>query len=120
MFMNRKIAAKHEFRLQKLDRPVMVRNVDGINNSIETITYQIEVNMYYKNHIKRMKIDIYNLKKIDVILEMPWLQIYNSEINWETEEVKIIRYPPICGRNIAVKKNVEQKRKIGKRIRAVD
>ena len=118
--MNRKIAAKHEFRLQKLDRPVMVRNVDGINNSIETITYQIEVNMYYKNHIKRMKIDIYNLKKIDVILEMPWLQIYNSEINWETEEVKIIRYPPICGENIAVKKNVEQKKKIGKRIRAVD
>ena len=50
--MNRKIAAKHEFRLQKLDRPVMVRNVDGINNSIETITYQMEVNMYYKNHIK--------------------------------------------------------------------
>ena len=39
MFMNRKIVAKHEFRLQKLDRPVMVRNVDGINNSIETITY---------------------------------------------------------------------------------
>ena len=54
MFMNRKIAAKHEFRLQKLDRPVMVRNVDGINNSIETITYQMEVNIYYKNHIKRI------------------------------------------------------------------
>jgi len=37
--MNRKIAAKHEFRLQKLNRPVMVRNVDSTNNSTETITH---------------------------------------------------------------------------------
>jgi len=29
MFMNKKMAAKHGFRLQKLERPVVVRNVDG-------------------------------------------------------------------------------------------
>ena len=120
MFMNRKIVAKHEFRLQKLNRPVMVRNVDSTNNSTETITHQIKVDIYYKNHIKRMRIDICNLKKIDVILEMPWLQMYNSKINWKTEEVKIIKYLSICRRNTAVKKNVEQKKKIGKRIRVVD
>ena len=118
--MNRKIAAKHEFRLQKLNRPVMVRNVDSTNNSTEAITHQIKVDIYYKNHIKRMRIDICNLKKIDVILEMPWLQMYNSKINWKTEEVKIIKYLSICRRNTAVKKNVEQKKKIGKRIRVVD
>jgi len=33
MFMGRKMVAKHGFRLQKLERPVMVRNVDGTNNS---------------------------------------------------------------------------------------
>ena len=33
MFMDRKIAAKYKFRLQKLERLVMVRNIDGINNS---------------------------------------------------------------------------------------
>ena len=118
--MNRKIATKHEFRLQKLNRPVMVRNVDSTNNSTEAITHQIKVDIYYKNHIKRMRIDICNLKKIDVILEMPWLQMYNSKINWKTEEVKIIKYLSICRRNTAVKKNVEQKKKIGKRIRVVD
>jgi len=37
MFMNRKMIAKHRFRLQKLDRPVMVRNVDGTNNSTGVI-----------------------------------------------------------------------------------
>jgi len=54
MFMDKKIVAKHGFKLQKLERPVTVRNVDGTNNSGGAITYQVEVNVYYKNHIERM------------------------------------------------------------------
>ena len=69
--MNKKIAARHGFRLQKLERLVMVRNVDGTNNSREAITYQVEVNMYYKNYIERMRIDICDLGRTDVILGMP-------------------------------------------------
>ena len=59
----------------------MVRNVDGTNNSIGAITYQVEVNMYYKSHVKRIRIDVYNLEKTDIILGMPWLQAHNPEIN---------------------------------------
>ena len=33
MFMDRRTAAKHGFRLQKLKRPIAVRNVDRTNNS---------------------------------------------------------------------------------------
>ena len=33
MFMNKKMVAKHRFRLQKLERPVVVRNIDRTNNS---------------------------------------------------------------------------------------
>ena len=107
MFMDRKIAAKYGFRLQKLDRPVMVRNVNGTNNSVRAITYQVEVNVYYKNHIERMRMDVCDLEKTDVIPEMPWLQAHNPEINWETGEIKMMRCLPICERNIAVKKDVE-------------
>jgi len=71
IFMNKKIAARHGFRLQKLERLVMVRNVDGTNNSREAITYQVEVNMYYKNYIERMRIDICDLGRTDMILGMP-------------------------------------------------
>ena len=39
MFMDWKIAAKYGFRLQKLERPIMVRNVDGTNNSAGAITH---------------------------------------------------------------------------------
>ena len=99
IFMNRKVAAKHGFRLQKLERPVTVRNVDGTNNSGRTITYQIEVNMYYKSHVERMRIDVCNLGRTDIILGILWLQAHNPEINWETGEVKITRCLPLCGRN---------------------
>ena len=39
MFMDRKIAARNGFKLQKLKKPVVVRNVDGTNNSRGAITH---------------------------------------------------------------------------------
>jgi len=114
MFMDKKMAAKHGFRLQKLERPVAVRNVNGTNNSGEAIIHQVEVNMYYKSHIERMKMDVCDLGKTDVILGMPWLQAHNLEINWEIGEVKITRCSPLCGRNTKLEKGQEVKK--GKRV----
>jgi len=70
MFMDQKIAARHGFRLQKLKRPIVVRNVNRTNNSTEAITHQVEVNMYYKGYIERMRMDVYDLGRTDVILGM--------------------------------------------------
>jgi len=53
--------------------------------------------VYYKDHIERMRIDMCDLEKTEVILGMPWLAIHNPEINWETGEVKMTRFPPLCG-----------------------
>jgi len=39
MFMDWKMAAKYRFRLQKLERPIMVRNINRTNNSAGAITY---------------------------------------------------------------------------------
>jgi len=33
MFMDRKIAIKYRFKLQKLERPVVIRNINRKNNS---------------------------------------------------------------------------------------
>jgi len=70
MFMNRKMTAKHRFKLQKLKRPVTVRNVDKTNNSTEAIIHQVKVNMYYKNHVKRMRINICDLGRAEIILRI--------------------------------------------------
>jgi len=82
--------------------------------------YQVEVNIFYKNHVKRMRMDVCNLGKIEVILGMPWLQAHNPEINWEIGEVKMTRCLSLCGRNIAVKEDIERRKKIRKRIRNVE
>ena len=60
--------ARHGFGLQKLEKPIVVRNVDGTNNSTRAITYQVEVNVYYKSHIERIRIDVCDLEKTDIIL----------------------------------------------------
>ena len=115
MFMDWKMVAKYEFRLQKLERSIAVRNVDGIYNSIGAITHQVKVNVYYKGHIERMRIDMCDLEKTDIILGIPQLQVYNLEINQKIEEVKIMRCPPLYGKNIKQKK----KKRVKKRRRVV-
>jgi len=117
MFMNRQTAARHGFKLQKLERPIAVRNVDGTNNSRGAITYQVECNVFYKGHIERMRMDVCDLGKTEVILGMPWLQVHNPEINWKIGEVKITRCLPLCGRKSKRKERVrmtatEEKEKI--------
>jgi len=97
MFMDRQTAARHGFRLRKLEKPLMVKNVDRTVNSGEAITHQVEYNVFYKGHMERMRMDVCDLGKTEVILEMLWLEAYNPEINWETGEVKMTRCPPLCG-----------------------
>jgi len=41
----------------------------------------MKVNVYYKNHVERIRMDVCNLGKTDIILEIPWLQAHNPEIN---------------------------------------
>jgi len=81
MFMDWKMAAKYKFRLQKLERLIMVRNVNGTNNSTGAITHQVEAIVYYKGHVERIRMDVCDLGKTNVILGIPWLQAHNPEIN---------------------------------------
>jgi len=81
IFMNRKTAAKHGFRLQKLEKPIRVKNIDRMYNSRGAIMHEVEVNMYYKSYVERMRMDICNLGRTEVILGILWLAAHNPEIN---------------------------------------
>jgi len=120
MFMDRKMVARNRFKLQKLERLVIVRNVDSTNNSRGVIIHQIEVNVYYKSHVERMRMDICDLGRTDIILGMLWLQVHNPKINWETGEVKMTRCPPICGRSMVAKKETEKRRKVKRKIKVIE
>jgi len=40
---------------------------------------------------------------MDVILGMLWLAAHNPEIDWEKGEVRMTRYPPLCGKTVRIK-----------------
>jgi len=81
MFADKKFVEKNSFKLEKLDRPVRIRSVDGTGNSGGLVTHEIEVNVYYQGHVERMKLDICDLGRTEEILGMPWLAAHNLEIN---------------------------------------
>ena len=69
--MDKMMVARYRFKLQKLERLIMVRSMDGTNNSRGAIIYQIEVNVYYKGYVERMRMDVCDLGKTEIILGMP-------------------------------------------------
>ena len=58
MFISKCLAQKKEYRLIKLDQPLQIRNVNGTRNSRGAITHEVEVNMFYKGHIERVRMDV--------------------------------------------------------------
>jgi len=107
LFMDTTFAKEKGFKMEKLKRPLLVRNVDGTVNAGGAITHQVECNMFFKGHVKRARMDVCNLGKTELILGMPWLVAHNPEIDWERGEVKMTRCPPICGKR---KQGVEEKK----------
>jgi len=49
---------KQGFRLKKIDRPIYVRNVNGLFNKERPIEHIVEVNIYYQEHRERAEIDV--------------------------------------------------------------
>jgi len=99
IFMDKDFAEEQGFKLEKLGKPVEVKNVDGTDNNGGRIEYEIQCNIYFKGHVERIRVDVCKLGRTKVILGMLWLAAHNPEINWEKGEVKIMRCPPWCTQN---------------------
>ena len=96
LVMSEEFVKKHRFRRAKLERPVYVRNVDGMLNYMRPIVDIVEVEIFFKGHKKQMSIDVIGGQKWSVILGMPWLAHHNPEIDWKTEEIQMTRCPDKC------------------------
>jgi len=110
LFIDTTFAQEKGFKMEKLKKPLLVRNVDGMVNAGGAITHQVEYNMFFKGYVERARMDVCNLGKTEVILGMPWLAAHNPEIDWEKEEVKMTHCPPICGRRKQEEKEKEVKK----------
>ena len=81
LFMNKEFVERNRFKMEKLERPVKVINMDGTHNKGGDITHEVTCNVYYKGHKKRARFDVCNLGRTEVILGMPWLAAHNPEID---------------------------------------
>ena len=52
LFMSKEYAQRRDFKLMKLEKPIIVKNVDRIGNSGGAITHEVKVNIYFKGHMK--------------------------------------------------------------------
>jgi len=109
LFMDTAFTKEKRFKIEKLKNPLLVRNVDGTANVGGAITHQVECNMFFKGHIERVRMDVCNLGKTEVILGMPWLAAHNPEIDWKKGEVKMTQCPPIYGKKTQEGKRKEKK-----------
>jgi len=81
LFMDTTFAREKGFKMEKLKKPLLVRNVDGTVNAGGAITHQVECNMFFKGHVERARMDVCNLGKTEVILGILWLVAHNPEID---------------------------------------
>ena len=98
LVMSEEFARRHKFKRTKLERPVYVRNVDGMLNYTGPIVDTVEVKIFFKRHKERISIDVIRGQRWSIILGMPWLACHNSEIDWKIGEVKMTRCPDKCGK----------------------
>jgi len=106
LFIDTTFAREKSFKIERMRNPLLVKNVDGMVNVGGAITHQVKCNMFFKEHIERVRMDVCNLGKTEVILGMLWLAAHNLEIDWKKGEVKMTRCSSICG-----KRKQEGKRK---------
>ena len=71
LVMSEEFVKKHRFRRAKLERPVYVRNVDGMLNYAGPIVDIVEVEIFFKGHKEQTSIDMIGGQKWSVILGMP-------------------------------------------------
>jgi len=63
LFMDMIFAREKGFKIEKMKKLLLVKNVDGMVNMGGAITYQVECNMFFKGYVERVRMDICNLGK---------------------------------------------------------
>ena len=70
LVMSSEFVSKQRFKLKKIERPIYMRNLDGIFNQERPIEHTVKVNIFYKGHRERTEIDMIGGQKWNIILGM--------------------------------------------------
>ena len=82
-FIDQNFVLAHGIRTHKLEKPIIVYNVDGTKNKTGTITQYADVKLQVGDRIRTTWLMVTGLGKQKVILGFPWFEEMNPEINWK-------------------------------------
>jgi hypothetical protein len=95
-FIDIKWAKLNNIPTRPLTNPIPVYNVDGTANDAGAIMDIADVILCYEQHSECTQLAITHLGEQSLILGYNWLRNHNPEINWQTKDVKMSRYPLQC------------------------
>ena len=75
-------------KTQKLEQPLIARNVDGTPNKKGKITSFVILNLVINGRTKRTRLLVTGLGRQRIILGFPWLREQNPDVNWQMGEFK--------------------------------
>ena len=58
MVISSEFARRQEFKIKKIERPIYIRNIDGMFNKKGLIEHIVEVSIYYQGHKEKIEINI--------------------------------------------------------------
>src|SRR5260221_9710632 len=87
MFVNRAFAQKHKLETCPLPNPVPVHNVNGTPNENGSIMEEVEVILWYGQHMEKVCLIVTNLGQQTVIIGHSWLTHHNPEVDWACQNV---------------------------------
>jgi len=81
-FIDYQTVAKLRLEVTKIPQPQKIYNVDGMENQAGLIKHCVHLYIKHKDRQTQAKFFVTNLGKEQIILEYPWLEEFNLEINW--------------------------------------
>jgi hypothetical protein len=86
MFIDQNYVRNSGFKIQKLDEPLIARNMDGTENKQGRITSFVDLLLEINGKTMNTRLMVTGLGKQRIILGFPWLNEHNPDINWKTGE----------------------------------
>ena len=82
-FIDSTLANRFKFPLMKLEKPRVIRNVDGTRNSLGSVTHAAKLEVSYGTHKEEQDFFIINLGGDEMLLGYPFLRFTNPPIGWQ-------------------------------------
>src|SRR5258708_15297042 len=96
MFINQSFMQKYQLETTPLPQPILMHNVDGSPNENGSVTEEVHITLCFRHHSERAHLVVASLRQQMVIIGHSWLTLHNPEVDWGSQKVSMIRFPPSC------------------------